>query len=98
MEDGGNTYLIIPQITNLGTKWEIRAYGSAIGGPSYPNGISDEDAEFLGLSPDVQNELNATRMAAKENVRLPKALRGQKHNKQSVSDLQGSLGLNQEDL
>jgi hypothetical protein len=93
LRENGILYQISPQITNLGTEWQINAYGSAKGPLQFPNGISDEQAQHLGLSPETQAELNATLQAAKERGELPRVFRGQQRDKRQISDLQRSLGM-----
>lgn len=93
IRENGILYQISPRITNLGTEWVINAYGSAKGPVKFPNGITDEQAEHLGLSPETQNELNATLQRAKEVGELPRVFRGQERERRPLSDLQRSLGM-----
>lgn len=93
IRENGILYQVSPRITNLGTEWVINAYGSAKGPLKFPNGITDEQAEHLGLSPETQNELNATLQRAKEVGELPRVFRGQERERRPLSDLQRSLGM-----
>lgn len=93
IRENGILYQVTPQVTNLGTRWVLRAYGSAQGPLKFENGISDEQAGHLGLSPQTQEELNATLQRAKEVGELPRAFRGQQRDKRSLSELQNKLGM-----
>lgn len=93
VSENGVTYKIIPQIASVETRWTLWAFGSAQGPLQLPNGISDEQAAHLGLSPMTQAELNDTLERVKEEGELPREFRGQPRQRRSIDDLQQSLGM-----
>lgn len=87
-EIGGTKYHVTPVITNTGVRWDLNIYGRRQG-PIRPDrdGVTDEQAAHLGLSPREQQELNRALKIAKENFDLPKSLRGQKHRNRPMDEL-----------
>lgn len=85
--ENGVTYIISPEITNQGTNWKLNAYGSAQGPLKFPNGISDDQAEYLGLSPETQQTLNEDLQEVREKGDLPPIFRTQTRERRSLKEL-----------
>lgn len=81
-------YHITPVMLSSGVRWDINVYGRRQG-PIRPaqDGVTDEQAADLGLSPQEQSELNRALQYAKQNLDLPRSLRGQKRRNRPLDDL-----------
>jgi hypothetical protein len=93
VKENGVKYQISPNITRTGAEWKLWAFGSGQGPLQFPEGITDEQAEHLGLSPSTQANLNDTLREVRVKGKLPPEFRGQPRDSKTIDELQESLGM-----
>lgn len=89
-QEGSFSAKIIPVVQNEGADWRIVVYGEGVQGPLYQatSNITDEAADRLGMSRQLQDRVNEALAYADENLQVPPELGNQKRQKRSLRELE----------